>query len=585
MKQLLALLLLTSLVASAEPSLRGVAIGISEYQSYRFWGPVHGVEDATAFGDALRDRYGARDLRLVLGKQATGPNILAALEKLVAQCQPGDTVVVYYSGHGSVVADQPGGDEEDGLDECLVPYDAPSQRSQKFAAAVIRDDDFHQLIARMAERVGSGGQVVLVFDSCHSGTMNRACLASGLVAKTAASDQVSQDGAMAEDLPAGVAVLSACQADELAADDQRRGGGVFTAALVRSLLDARLGPDSDYRLLMNRIQRNGNFVEQNPRFEGDFALPVLGGRAQARQTQPRLVSLPGWIDRGESGGYYAGSRVRLGQLEGTVEEATAFRARVRFDSQPGQQALGQPVELVSQNAGPSSLKVFPLDPTLALPAAVTRVEQADQADLVVEVSGQQVLLYDRHGRKLRLPAGQLENELARLQTRHYLGRLVHRPELLRLEVVAGTFASLDPIGGFRPGQPKFSSQGWPSLRAGVPALVKMSHRAAHPMYLELLSFGTDGRVHLLRSSGLLKPGQEWQLALTFDPEGDFPEGLKLVASRTPLDLSGVTRANPHPLGPYLRETKDGLGSRSDSTVDPADANSYAVGEVVFIETR
>ena len=54
---------------------------------------------------------------------ATGANIRLALQLLIDATQPGDTVLVYYSGHGSQWPDL-NGDEPDRVDEAIVPYDA-----------------------------------------------------------------------------------------------------------------------------------------------------------------------------------------------------------------------------------------------------------------------------------------------------------------------------------------------------------------------------------------------------------------------------------------------------------------------------
>src|SRR5690606_3493218 len=49
--------------------------------------------------------------------------ILDGLDRLAAEAQPGDTVIFYYSGHGSQAPDQ-SGDEAGGYDEILLPSDA-----------------------------------------------------------------------------------------------------------------------------------------------------------------------------------------------------------------------------------------------------------------------------------------------------------------------------------------------------------------------------------------------------------------------------------------------------------------------------
>jgi hypothetical protein len=70
-------------------------------------------------------------------------------------------VVVQYSGHGSFVPDEDG-DEPDGTDECLCPYDVRSQ-------GPITDDELFTLYSDRAQ----GVRVLMIADSCHSGTVAR----------------------------------------------------------------------------------------------------------------------------------------------------------------------------------------------------------------------------------------------------------------------------------------------------------------------------------------------------------------------------------------------------------------------------
>lgn len=70
--------------------------------------------------------------------EPTREAILAAYRQVVADSQPGDSIFLHYSGHGSHVRDDDG-DEEDGFDEVLVPLDFQS-------AGMIRDDDLYDLL-------------------------------------------------------------------------------------------------------------------------------------------------------------------------------------------------------------------------------------------------------------------------------------------------------------------------------------------------------------------------------------------------------------------------------------------------------
>lgn len=70
-----------------------------------------------------------------------------------------DLVWIHFSGHGSYTIDT-SRDEKDGRDECIVPSDYKR-------AGLIRDDTINNLLRRFNPKT----RVIMVFDSCHSGTV------------------------------------------------------------------------------------------------------------------------------------------------------------------------------------------------------------------------------------------------------------------------------------------------------------------------------------------------------------------------------------------------------------------------------
>lgn len=83
-------------------------------------------------------RFPGDQTRVLMDHNATRDNIdLAITEWLVDNVTSGDLVVVYFSGHGAHIQDYDG-DEEDGLDEFIVPFDAVMQSNSN----IIIDDVF-----------------------------------------------------------------------------------------------------------------------------------------------------------------------------------------------------------------------------------------------------------------------------------------------------------------------------------------------------------------------------------------------------------------------------------------------------------
>jgi hypothetical protein len=82
----------------------------------------------------------------------TRDNILNELIRILSITQPGDTIIVHYSGHGTNIRDN-NNDEKDGKDECIVPLDFN----------IITDDELHDLLVAY---VKPNVFMLALFDSC-----------------------------------------------------------------------------------------------------------------------------------------------------------------------------------------------------------------------------------------------------------------------------------------------------------------------------------------------------------------------------------------------------------------------------------
>jgi uncharacterized caspase-like protein len=139
-------------------TLRGLCIGINDYPGTD--SDLAGcLNDASDWAAVLR-KLGFQ-VATLLDRKATGPAIREAIRDLLARSRPGDLAVVQYSGHGSFVPDEDG-DEPDGTDECLCPHDVKQK-------GPITDDELFELFSARPE----GVKVVMISDSCHSGTVAR----------------------------------------------------------------------------------------------------------------------------------------------------------------------------------------------------------------------------------------------------------------------------------------------------------------------------------------------------------------------------------------------------------------------------
>lgn len=148
---------------------RALLVGIDRYPLLTDFDQLDGAaNDAQAMAQTLTGRFGfaEENVRLLLDEAATRNAILAALDRLVEETETDDVVVFHFSGHGSQIPDREG-DEADGFDETLVPYDGGREPHPN---REITDDEIYDWLLRLTAKTS---YVTLIFDCCHSATLNR----------------------------------------------------------------------------------------------------------------------------------------------------------------------------------------------------------------------------------------------------------------------------------------------------------------------------------------------------------------------------------------------------------------------------
>lgn len=180
--------------ASAKDKKYGLFVGINAYSGGI--SPLKGcVNDAKHMRDVMMGKFGFKyaDTTLLTDAQATRDGILTNLNKYAAQAGVGDLVVFHYSGHGTLFPDKYSEEideskliymeapndkgvmeviyERGTYDSAIVPYDARSKTSGKSWRNLILDDELYAILGGITRK---GAQVVLISDSCHSGSIERA---------------------------------------------------------------------------------------------------------------------------------------------------------------------------------------------------------------------------------------------------------------------------------------------------------------------------------------------------------------------------------------------------------------------------
>src|SRR5205085_944566 len=106
---------------------------------------------------AIAEARGFGQRTMLLTSQATVENFKTAFAEAAAALDAGDTLFITYSGHGGQVPDT-NGDEPDGMDETWCLFDRE-----------LVDDELYGMFGTLA----AGVRVVVLSDSCHSGSVTR----------------------------------------------------------------------------------------------------------------------------------------------------------------------------------------------------------------------------------------------------------------------------------------------------------------------------------------------------------------------------------------------------------------------------
>lgn len=231
--------------SAAEPTKHALLVGIDAYRRPKELGlkrtgtggrfeisNLKGCKnDATVMRELLCKKWGFTigDEDVLLDSQASRKAILAGLDRL-AKAGPGDTVVFYFSGHGSRM-EAVGSSEADQLSETIVPADTLLGEND------ILDKELAIRFNAILDAIGQKGTFTAIFDSCHSGSISRNPLISTWIKRAEPVPFVGRaptDPAI-EPWRRGALIISAARDDEEAAED--RGRNPHRAAFSGALTD------------------------------------------------------------------------------------------------------------------------------------------------------------------------------------------------------------------------------------------------------------------------------------------------------------------------------------------------------------
>ncbi|XP_059653313.1 metacaspase-1-like isoform X2 [Cornus florida] len=207
----------------------------------------------------------------------TKQNVQKGLKWLVEDCQSGDSLVFYFSGHGLRQPDFDG-DEVDGFDETLCPVDFKT-------AGMILDNEINNTIVKPLKE---GVTLHAIIDTCHSGTIldlehvydrkNRKWV-----------DNKPPSGAKKSTSGGHAICFSACEDHQLAADTNAFSGKEMAGAMTFNFVKAiKSHPQISYGELLNYMHEE---IEAALRKAGCLNNKILNKMFRRRMIQePQLSS-------------------------------------------------------------------------------------------------------------------------------------------------------------------------------------------------------------------------------------------------------------------------------------------------------
>ncbi len=284
-------------------------VAVSEYKYNMRWKGLSSQNDVRYIKAALLlNGFQEKNIDTLKDKAATKAAILKALDDLYAKAQSGDIVVFQFSGHGQQIYDD-NGDETDGYDEALIPYDADGKYDPVNYKGEnhLRDDELGAKLNKIRAKIGAAGSLVVIVDACHSGTATRGneiphrgsptpFMRPGYVPQIKVGFASSKDEFFAGNEMGNMIVFSASSPNQVnyeAKDPNGAGVGSLSYAIAKGLSELRAG--SNYQLLFEKVKSfiQANCATQIPMIEGNTSQEIFGGKYTPVQD---IVTIQNWMN-------------------------------------------------------------------------------------------------------------------------------------------------------------------------------------------------------------------------------------------------------------------------------------------------
>ncbi len=297
-----------------------LVVGISEYKYGSIDELRYADEDAEDFYQFLTgDEYEGfeeENVTLLTNEKATTQRIREGLSNLITEANPGDLVIIFFSGHGMTGPDL-NGDEADGLDEYFVTYDTNNESNATLLSTGLRDDEFGDLVRSIDSR-----QVALFIDSCYSGGASKSVKSVTVPGRkgTPRNTSVFTDFSSEDTL-----LFAASKENQESWESKGLKNGVFTYFLLKGLKGAADedgdGEIVDYELYDYVKHEVSGYVDSNfsstqlPFKKGGIYVPLSEGKKRpAGEVKMVVQGDPDRLGRGDL------VTVNLGTEDGITED-------------------------------------------------------------------------------------------------------------------------------------------------------------------------------------------------------------------------------------------------------------------------
>lgn len=318
-----------SLSASAQtPNKVALIVAVSNYDPSTGWDNLSSEADVKLVTEALKKQgFKSENIAILRDKDADLNGITSAIDKYLTgkvKKDQDDIAVFHFSGHGQQMMDD-NGDEGDGLDEALVPYDAPLSYNPN-ENKHLRDDLLEKKLNEVRLALGSKGSLLVVVDACHSGTSTRGSgKTRGSTRIYAPSDYVPKKelttsenfgitGAE-EDMAPMTGFFASGPFEQNAEATLPGGEGCGSLSLAFSRALGKADKKMSYKALFEdiKIQMSALVPQQTPMAEGDLDTEILGGNVLPKtnyyllEKKDDILTIP----VGTLYGIYEGTTVKL----------------------------------------------------------------------------------------------------------------------------------------------------------------------------------------------------------------------------------------------------------------------------------